>query len=379
MGIVFSAFAWSYTLFQVPGGILADFFRPRKLYSVLLIAWSTATLLQAYCKSTFGLILCRVGIGVAEAPSYPMNNRIVTNWFPEQERASAIAIYTSGQFIGLALLMPCLTYILYHVGWPMLFIISGLLGIGWAVIWYFAYRDPLDHPTVSKNELKEIAIGGGLVSNDKGDTQDAKLQFRWSDLYQALMYRKLWGVYLGQFCMGTLFTFFLTWFPSYLNDERGIDLKKSGFLASLPFLAAFVGVLLSGMISDYLTRRNFSAEFSRKTPVLIGMLLSSSVIGVNYTENNTLMIFFLCLSFFGNGLASITWVFVSLIAPAKLLGLVGGVFNFFGGIAAITTPIIIGALIDQGNFSSAFIYISAVTMIGFFSYLFLVGKVERID
>ena len=377
MGIIFSAFAWTYTLLQIPGGILADQVRPKKLYSWLLVIWSTITLLQGFCSNTISFILCRIGIGAAEAPSFPMNNRIVTRWFPEDERASAIAIYTSGQFIGLALLMPVLTIILDQLGWQLLFIISGLLGILWAAVWYFYYFDPDEHPSLDDLERQRIGQGGGAISDAKTKEKDST--FSWADVRLALSYRKLWGIYLGQFCLGTLFVFFLTWFPTYLNDERGIDLKQSGLLASLPFLAAFAGVLLSGTISDFLIRKDFSAEFARKTPVLTGMLLSSSVIAVNYTQSNALMIAFLCLSFFGNGLASINWVFISLIAPIRLLGLVGGVFNFIGGISAVVTPIIIGFLIDRGSFSAAFVYISIVTLIGFLSYVFLVGKVERIE
>lgn len=378
MGLVFSAFAWTYTLFQIPGGILADFIKPRKLYPILLTLWSLATLFQAACRTTLGFILCRVGIGTFEAPSYPINNRIVTNWFPEQERASAIAIYTSGQFIGLAFLMPFLTFIQFYVGWQMLFIVSGLIGLVWAGVWYFAYRDPQTHPTVSASELELIGAGGGLVAIESRPDEQTN-QFDWSDLRHALAYRKLWGIYLGQFCLGTLFTFFLTWFPTYLNEARGINLKEAGVLAMLPFLAAFAGVLLSGILSDFLTRRNVSPEFARKTPVLMGMLLSTTMIGVNFVESIPLMIFFLSLSFFGNGLASINWVFVSLIAPKRLLGLVGGVFNFFGGIAAIVTPVVIGVLIQDGDFNAAFIYISSVALLGFFSYIFLVGKVQRIE
>jgi len=379
MGIIFSAFAWTYSSLQIPGGIMADVVRPRKLYPIILTLWSVATLVQGFAGSLLALIGCRAAVGVFEAPSYPTNNRIVTTWFPESERAGAIAIYTSGQFIGLAFLTPALTAIQSFYGWRGLFIISGLVGIVWAVIWYIAYRDPRRHRTVNQEELDEIAAGGGLVDGVGDGTGKKREPFRWSDLGESFRYRKLWGVYLGQFCLGGLFIFFLTWFPTYLVKYRGLDFIQSGYLASIPFLAAFFGVLLAGLTSDYLVRKGYTREIARKTPVLIGMLLSTTVIGANYTDNTSLIIFFLALAFFGNGLASITWVFISMMAPTRLLGLVGGVFNFIGGLSAVVTPIVIGYLAGEGgSFEPALFFVGALALLGFFSYLFLVGKIERI-
>lgn len=154
---------------------------------------------------------------------------------------------------------------------------------------------------------------------------------------------------------------------------------KSGFLSSAPFLAAFAGILLSGFLSDYLVRRGVSAGIARKTPVITGLLLSVSIVGANYVNSPGLIIFFMCLSFFGNGLASITWVFVSALSPAHLVGLTGGVFNFIGGLAAVFVPLIIGYLVRDGSFAPAIVFIGAVGIGGALSYLFLVGKVKRVQ
>ena len=378
LGFIFSAFGLTYSLLQIPGGILADHVRPRLLYPIILVLWSLATLLQGVVSSLAALIGLRASIGVFEAPSYPMNNRIVTSWFPEQERASAIAVYTSGQFIGLAFLTPLLVTVQYYFGWRGLFIFSGVVGIVWAAVWWLAYRSPRNHATVSVSELDMIAAGGGLVDNVRDDPDAGRVNFTLSDLREAFAHRKLWGIYLGQFCLVSLFTFFLTWFPTYLVEFRGLDFIQSGFLASIPFLAAFVGVLLSGFVSDALVRRGTSNEASRKGPIILGMLLSTLIIGANYTDTTTLIIFFLAVAFFGNGLASITWVFVSLLAPERLIGLVGGVFNFIGGLGAVITPAVIGYLAEGGSFESALLFVGFVAFVGGCSYVFLVGKIERV-
>lgn len=377
MGLIFSAFAWTYVALQIPGGIVVDKIRPRLLYSVMLFFWSVATLLQGLVNSFIVLLGLRSSIGVFEAPSYPCNNAIVTRWFPENERASAIAVYTSGQFIGLAFLFPVLVSIQELMGWRGLFIVSGVIGIVWAIVWYFLYRDPDKHKKISAEEYKLIEEGGGLISRNASKME--KTKFEWSELAEAFKHRKLWGVYIGQFCLGSVSIFFLTWFPTYLVEFRGLNFLKSGFLASFPFLAAFAGVLISGFVSDFLTKKGYSAELSRKAPVLVGMLLSSAIVGANFTDSTFFVILFLTIAFFGNGLASIGWVFISLMAPKHLIGLVGGVFNLIGGLSAVFIPTIIGFLVQGGDFKPALFLIGSLTIIGFFSYLLVVGKVERIQ
>ena len=172
--------------------------------------------------------------------------------------------------------------------------------------------------------------------------------------------------------------FFLTWFPKYLVEYRKMDFIKSGLYASVPFLCAFAGVLFSGFLSDYLVKKNMPSSIARKAPVVTGLLLSISIIGANYVTDPGWVIFYMSLAFFGNGLASITWVFVSLLAPKKLLGLTGGTFNFIGGLAAIVVPIVIGYLVKGGDFSPALIFVGCLAFIGAMSYIFLVGKIERI-
>jgi ACS family D-galactonate transporter-like MFS transporter len=159
---------------------------------------------------------------------------------------------------------------------------------------------------------------------------------------------------------------------------RGMSFQQAGVLASLPFLGAFVGVLCSGLLSDFLVRRGASLSVARKTPIITGLLLSTSIIGANYVRTPGLIITFMALGFFGNGLASITWSLVSAVAPKRLIGLTGGVFNFIGNLSSITVPVIIGTLLRGGDFSLALSYISAMALIGALSYIFVVGRIERL-
>lgn len=379
MGLIFSAFSWTYLLFQIPGGILVKRFNPRVLYAASLITWSLATIMQGFARGFVTLFGLRMATGAFEAPAFPINNRVVSNWFPAQERASAIAVYTSGQFLGLAFLMPVLSKIQFYVGWKGLFVVTGLIGIVWGIVWYLFYRDPLKHPKVNKEELKHIESGGGLLDTKSEEGIASKKGFKWSDLKEVLSHRKLWGIYIGQFAVNSTLWFFLTWFPKYLVDYRGMDFIQSGYWASIPYLAAFVGVLSSGFLSDYLIKKGVSAAKARKRPIIIGLLVSVFILGANYVDTPGWVIFFMSLSFFGVGFASITWIFVSTLAPKHLIDVTGGVFNFIGQSSGIVVPIVIGLLASGGNFAPALIFIAILGFLGACSYLFLVGNVERIE
>ncbi|MFY1897025.1 MFS transporter [Achromobacter xylosoxidans] len=377
-GLILSAFGWTYAAMQIPGGWLVDRVSPRVLYAAALILWSAATFFMGFAGSFVILFVLRLAVGALEAPAYPINNRVVTTWFPEKERATAIGFYTSGQFVGLAFLTPVLAWLQHHYGWHMVFVSTGLLGIVWGVLWYLIYREPRQFRGANAAEIELIQKGGGVVDLDKRVTEK-KAPFNWNDLGLVMSQRKLWGVYLGQFCLTSTLWFFLTWFPTYLVKYRGMDFIKSGFLASVPFLAAFIGVLCSGVLSDFLVRRGATVGLARKLPIILGLLISTSMIGANFTDSTPWVIFFLAVAFFGNGLASITWSLVSALAPVRLLGLTGGVFNFVGNLSSICTPIVIGFLVSKDSFAPAIVYVSSLALLGALSYILLVGKVERIE
>lgn len=377
LGLIFSAFGWTYAALQIPGGLVADRIGPRILYALCLVTWSLATVAQGFAKGFASLFAFRLATGAFEAPSYPINNRIVTSWFPEHERATAIALYVSGQFIGLAFLTPVLVALQFYAGWRGLFVVTGSVGLVWGVIWYLFYRDPLDHPRVNQAELDYIEKGGGVFK--KKVASEKSSAWRWEDWKQVFSNRTLWGVYIGQFCVNATLWFFLTWFPTYLVQYRGLNFLKSGYLASIPFLSACAGLLLSGFLSDNLISRGRSVSMARKTPIIFGLILSGSIVGANYVDETALIIFFMSLAFFGAGMALISWVFVSLLSPKHLIGLTGGIFNFMGNLASIVVPIAIGFLASGGNFKPALVFIGALGLVGACSYIFLVGKIERVS
>ncbi|QGY30437.1 MFS transporter [Pantoea cypripedii] len=376
MGLIFSAFGWIYAALQIPGGFLIDRLGARLVYGVGLFVWSLVTTLHAFAGSFLALFGLRLGVGAFEAPVMPANNRVISSWFPEQERASAIGIYSSAQFVGLA----CMTPLLFHVqdifGWRGLFVATGVAGMIWALVWYLLYREPTEHKGVSDAELNYLRSNGALLENRQHASQP---RARWQDLAQMFRSRKLVGIYIGQFTISATFWFFLTWFPTYLVEYRHMGFIKSGYVTAVPYFAAFCGVLLAGFASDRMMRRGVSASVARKLPVILGLFLTLFILGANYTDNATLIMLFMSVAFFGNGLATITWVFVTALAPRHLIGLAGGVFNFTGALSSIVVPIAIGALIDGDNFAPALAFIAVLAAMGIASYLFIVGKIDHVS
>jgi ACS family D-galactonate transporter-like MFS transporter len=380
LGMILAAFGWTYALFQVPASRFVDRVNPRILFAVALAMWSLATFFMGFAGTFVALIALRLAVGAMEAPAYPINNRVVTTWFPERERASAVGFYTSGQFVGLAFLTPLLAWLEARYGWRFIFFATGAIGLVWAFLWWVLYRDPADMRGVNRAEMRLIEEGGGIPQlSRKLDERKRQTGSLWKDIGFVLSKRKLWGLYLGQFGVVSVQWFFLTWFPTYLVRFKHIELAKAGALASLPFLAAFVGVLASGFTSDWLLMRGLSVTLARKIPVATGLVLASSIFVANWFDDPRFVIACMTCSFFGTGAACIVWSLVSTVAPERLIGLTGGMFNFISNCAAFIVPLVIGFLVKGNSFSRPLYFISSMGVMGICSFVFLVGKIERIS
>jgi ACS family D-galactonate transporter-like MFS transporter len=377
LGMTFSAFGWTYALLQLPASRLVDRISPRMLFAIALMLWSSATFLMGFAQTFASLFALRLAVGALEAPTYPINNRVVTQWFPERERAGAIGVYTSGQFVGLAFLTPVLASIANHYGWRLIFQLTGALGVVWAIAWWSWYRDPTERQNTSEDEL--LLITQVRAQSAQGNRATPKNTALWRDLGIVLGRRKLWGLYIGQFGLASVQWFFLTWFPTYLVIDRHIALAKAGFYSSLPYLSAFIGVISGGLFSDWLLRLGTSITAARKIPIVTGSFLASVIVLGNQFHDPHLVIACMACSSFGCGFASITWSIVSTMAPEHLIGLTGGAFNFISNLSAIVVPIVVGLLIRGDSFTRPLAYIAAMAIMGIVAFVFLVGKIERIE
>jgi len=375
MGLVFSAFAWTYALAQIPGGLFLDRFGNKITYFLSLTLWSLFTLFHGMAVGIKSLLLCRFGLGISEAPCFPVNSRVVSAWFPQQERAKATAVYTVGEYLGLACFSPLLFWIMGSFGWRALFISVGVVGILFAIAWWRLYREPHEDSRLSQQEHDYIAAGGGIHT-----ATAQKTQFSWPLIRQLLSKRQIVGASIGQFAGNTVLVFFLTWFPTWLATERHMPWLKVGFFAILPFLAAAGGVMFGGWVSDKLLKATGSANLGRKLPIIVGLLMASCIIGANWLHSDTAVILVMSFAFFGQGMVGLGWTLISDMAPRGLGGLTAGLFNFCANLAGILTPLVIGFIVAAfGNFFYALIYIGGAALLGVVAYVFILGDVKRIE
>jgi ACS family D-galactonate transporter-like MFS transporter len=374
MGLIFSAFSWTYAGAQIPGGVLLDRFGTRIVYFLSIAFWSAFTLLQGLVSGVVSLMTCRLGLGLAEAPCFPANSRVLSAWFPQHERARANSVYAVGQYFGLAFMSPLLFWIVSQFGWRMLFILAGAAGLLFAIVWLKTYVEPHDSRGVNQAELDYIKAGGGLGQHQAGT------RFSWRNMGQLIRKRQILGAAIGQFAGNSTMVFFLTWFPSYLATERHMEWLKVGIFAVMPYMAASVGVLLGGWLSDRLLKQTGNANVGRKLPIIAGLLLASTIVGANYVESNVAVVAIMSLAFFGQGLVNLGWTLITDVAPKQLIGMTGGLFNLCANLAGIVTPIVVGIIVDRtGSFVGALAFISALALLGVVAYVFILGDVKRVE
>lgn len=386
MGWVLSSFGIAYVIGQLPGGWLLDKFGSKRVYFCSILFWSIFTLLQGTVHFFVGawaiimLFTFRFLMGFAEAPSFPGNSRITAAWFPAKERATAVAIFNSAQYFATVIFAPIMGWLTHEYGWQSVFFFMGGIGIVVSFVALIVIRNPKDHPWANEAEVDYIAAGGALVDMDqtkKGEKQQGpKLGY----LAQLVSNRMLLGVYLGQYCINCLTFFFITWFPIYLATERGMNIKEVGFAAAIPAICGFVGGISGGVFSDFLMRKTNSLSIARKTPIVLGMLFSMTMIFCNYVDSIALVILFMSMAFFGKGVGALGWAVMADTAPKEISGLAGGLFNMFGNASSIISPIVIGYIVaGTGRFEWALVFVAAHAFIAAFSYLVLVGPIKRME
>jgi ACS family glucarate transporter-like MFS transporter len=291
----------------------------------------------------------------------------------------ASAIFNSAQYFAQVLFAPIMGIVITTLGWKHVFTIMGGIGLLFAVVILKVLHAPKDHHGANQAELDYLEQGGALVNLDQGGTGSVK-GASMGYVKQLLSSRMMLGIYLGQYCITTLTWFFLTWFPIYLVKERHMSILKVGFVAVLPALGGFLGGILGGYISDFLLKKGFSLTAARKGPIVGGMLLSTIIVACNYTNVNWIVVAFLTLAFFGKGIGALGWAVVSDTSAKEIAGLSGGLFNTFGNIAGITTPIAIAWILKETNsFNGALVFVGLHAVGAILCYLLIVPAIKRFE
>ena len=385
MGYLLFGFGWAYALGQLPSGGLLDRFGSKRVYGISIVLWSIFAFLTGLAGyGTAGAVFTvifflRLLSGLAQSPVFPGNGRIVAAWFPTSERGRASAIFNSSQYFALPIFAPIFGWLIHAAGWQSCFWFLGVLGAGLTVVWFTSIYGVKEHPRISQSEVEFIERGGGLVNTD-ARAGAKKNTLTWATVKVLLSYRMLVGVYIGQYCITTLTWFFLTWFPLYLAQARHMSVLKVGLAAAVPGLCGGIGGILGGVISDRLLKSGFSLSLSRKAPIMVGMALSMTIIACNYASAQSIMLLFMSISFFGKGIGALGWTVVSDTSPQGMIGMNGALFNLCGNMAGVTTPLIIGYIVEKTHsYNGALIFVALIAFCAIVSYGPIVGEIKRIE
>lgn len=372
MGLILSAFFWTYAFMQMPAGWVVDRIGVRISLTVAVVWWSVFTMLTGAARNVVHFFGARLMLGLGESATMPSFTKTAFNWFPRRERGFACGIFNSGSVAGNVLSLPLVTWLIAMTGWRGAFIVTGLIGLVWALAWWFIYRDPERYRAVAPKEVDALLA--------ERAAPPAAAQIPWSSLFR---YRAIWGLMIGMFCLNFAIYFFITWFPSYLQEARGFSLTRLGTLGMLPGLMGIVGSQGGGYLSDWLLARGWSRTAARKT-CLVGSMLLASSIGLSAVVGNT----YVCLALFALAYASLSvagatvWTVVSEIAPTPgHVASIGGINNFAGNLAGIVITTFTGLMLalTSGSFLIPLAVAGGGCVVGALSYLFLVDRIEPLE
>ncbi|WP_321947589.1 MFS transporter [Paraburkholderia sp. J10-1] len=390
LGYVLSAFSWAYVVGQIPGGLLLDRVGTKVMYGATLILWSLATILVGFVgkvtsdvSMALGLLFAlRFALGLIEAPSFPANSRVTVMWFPKEERGFATSLFASASYFAVAIFSPFAGWLTGKFGWPAPFFALGLIGIACAGIWVRVMHEPRKHPRISPAELDRLVAGGAMIDIDSKFERLSRPAVSGKALRRLLGNRMLWCSYIGQYCVIALSYFFITWFPIYLVQARGMNVMQAGLATMLPAVAGFLGGIAGGVISDALIRHGWSVSWARKTPYIVGMAVGCCIVFSAFTESNTVIVLLMTLAFFGKGAAAGagTWAIVCDTAPREAVGLAGAIFNCIGNIGGIVTPIVFGYIVQAtGGYTAGLYFVAAHCVVAALVYLVFMGRIERVN
>jgi ACS family glucarate transporter-like MFS transporter len=361
LGYVFSSFLWGYTLFLIPAGLLVDRFGSRWVAAASMAVWSAATALTGGALSVGTLIATRVVMGTGESSCYPSAGRVIREWVPNSERATAMSIFNSGAYFGPALGAIVLSWLVSATGWRWAFVVCGGVGFVWLALWLAFFRQPEKAAWLPEAERSQI----------ERDRETSR-QLRASSaaplgLAGLLRSRTVIGLMITQGCGSYTQYLFLTWLPNYLQTERGMTLLTSGAVMAVPYIGAIVLSIVLGVLSDRLLTEQAVEAGRRRTLIGIVMIGGASILLVPLISSVWIIVGLITLAL--GSVATSNALNMSLlgdllqskadIGRAMAILLVGG--NVMGFLAPIVTGYVVQA---TGHFAAAFVTAGLLLVIG---------------
>ena len=275
MGLVFSIFSLSYFLGQTPWGMVADRFGARWIVAIAILGWSVFTGMTGLAWGYASLLAIRFVFGLLEAALSPAVATAFGRWTLPTERATAFGAYLGGGRLGGAITPALATLLMLAFGWRWMFAIFGAVGVVACAAWLYWYRDdPADHPRVNAAEAKLLAQGSA--------PEPRKSRTSWGPLLRS---GRLWRLLGTAFGSTFMWQFYITWFPTYLREHRGMSATEASFYAGVPFFAGMIATWAGGIITDALSRR-YHPRFARTQVGLVSLVFGALLMftGVWLTE-----------------------------------------------------------------------------------------------
>lgn len=377
LGILFSSFAWSYGLMQIPMGLVMDRIGVRWLMRLTTVLWSIATFMTAAVSGLGLIMLSRILLGISEAPALVASQKATGYWFPRHERGLCTSMFDGAAKFSNVVGVPLMSLLVVGWGWRSAFVVCGAVSVLFAVAFWWFYRNPRDMHRAGKlsdAELSYITEGGAQDETVVPPNQVSNLGY-------LLRRRKVWGLSLGFACYGYAFFMLLTWLPSYLVDQLHMTMLKGGLYTAVPWLVATAAdVLVGGLLVDRLIARGHDPNRVRKAVLIGGMVMGLCVLFAATTDSPVGAVTWISLGLGGlSASAPVGSSCVALIAPEGSVGGVGGILNFTNQVFSSAAPIVTGFLVAAtGSFAPGFVAAGIMIAIGIVCYLVLLGNIEQL-
>jgi len=355
-GLILSSFFWTYAFMQVPGGMLADRFKPRIVIASATIFWGAFQAIAAVATNWPMLLLTRLGLGASEAPIYPAGGKLNAIWMTQTERGRGATLLDGGAPLGAALGSIVIAWLIAAFNsWRIAFVIAGvgtmLCGL---LAWYYIRNAPREHPSVNEAEARYIEQSHALEDADTPVSRGGS----WMSYFR---YRSVWCMCLGWMFFNTTFYGLLTWMPTYLFKVHNFDIKTLGGASFIIFFSGFVGELVGGWIGDFWRSRGGSPNLVFRTLFGIAAILATiSIFFVAYVTDPVAVVVLLSATLFFLRWCGMYWAIPSALAGREKSGFLGGCMNLGGNIAGILTPLIVGFIVQAtGSYFLALMYFAA--------------------
>jgi ACS family hexuronate transporter-like MFS transporter len=362
---IFSAFQIAYAGTWLVGGVLLDIIGTRLGLALAVVWWSAVSMVTGLANSVLSFSVFRFLLGIGEGCNWPGASKAVAEWFPAKERGVAVAIFDSGSSVGGAVAALTVPWVAIFFGWRYAFVLSGLLGFPWLILWLRLYYPREKHPRLSAREGQIIESGRDTVA-----TSSRAGAGRWLSL---LKQPNLWGIVLGRSLTDPIWWFYVFWLPQYLSDARGFSLKQIAAFAWIPFVAADIGNFTGGLASGFLIKRGMQVIRARKWVCVVSSLPILAGIPAALTHSPYWALALISIAVW----AYASWSTMGLTFPADLfpqdvVASVTGLSGLGAGLAGTLFTLAVGWIVDKFSYLPAFFAAGTIPLLATASVLILI-------